>query len=261
MLQKKAGERYARPGLLFSREPSGVTKKTVRIKVNYVTAQNALRELTRNVQRGTVILSSKRDVELGTTFIFELHGQGAPAPVEVKAEIIGVRKDPAGGYLLTLKYGYGDHRETFHALLKHVFELQLADPQRKQPRLPLHVSAESTGKTPVRYLLRDLSAGGIGIEVEGPHLPPEIQVGLPFLLEIEIPPPHGARAIHGEISWIARPGSDKDQPVHPSFGVSFGKLRDTAKDTIKRLLLQKDLPSPPWKARVSFGMDAVERMP
>jgi hypothetical protein len=238
------------------------TKKTVRLRINYATATNALREITRNLHRGTVILSATRDVALGTTFVFELNSEGAPAPVEVRAEIVGVRKAPSGGgYLVTLKYDHGDQKEGYYALLKHVFENQRADPVRKQPRLPLHVVAQSTGKTPVRYLLRDLSAGGIGVEVESAQLPSEVKVGLPFLLEIDLPPPNGIRAVHGEVSWVALPAPGKDQPVHPSFGVSFGKLRDSAKDTIKRLLLQRDLPPPPWKAQVSFGNDAISRMP
>jgi hypothetical protein len=234
-----------------------VSPAPVRLRIAYKTAVDALHEVTRNLQRGEVTLETRKAVEVGTQFIFEMYGNGLGVPALVHADVIAVKPAVEGGFFVTLRYSHGTTRDGFELLLRHVYETQRQDTTRRHPRLPLHVRAvEHTQQT--TYLVRDLSSGGLGVLVEGNDLPQRVQVGAPFLLEIDLPA--GVMPLHGEVSWVASaPGAE--EALRPSFGVSFGKLRTQARDTVKKLLLQKNLPPPPWSARVSFGMDAVSRMP
>ena len=45
--------------------------------------------------------------------------------------------------------------------------------------------------------------------------------------------------------------------LNPALGVSFGKLRPETIERLERILKLRGLPPPPWKAQVSFGLDAV----
>jgi hypothetical protein len=233
-------------------------RKTIRLRIAYRSAEAALRELTRNVQRGYVTLETRRPVEPGTRFVFELHGTGVDPPAEVAAEIVELHPTTDGAFSVKLKYKHGEHRQGLDALLRHVFDAQKQDRLRRAPRLPLNVRATEAQSKTTTYVVRDLSTGGLGIEIEAKTLPSAVHVGAAFLLEIDLP--NGVMPLHGEISWIAS-ALTKEGAVRPSFGVSFGKLRAVAQDTVKRLLTHRGLPPPPWSARVSFGMDAISRMP
>jgi hypothetical protein len=99
----------------------------------------------------------------------------------------------------------------------------------------------------------------MGLEVESDKVPKAITVGGPFLCEIFLS--IGTLLLHGEIVWVFAPPSDRAKFVNPSFGVRFGKLRADTEERLKKILELRGLPPPPWKARVSFGLDAVSRMP
>jgi hypothetical protein len=71
----------------------------------------------------------------------------------------------------------------------------------------------------------------------------------------------GVLMLHGEVVWTAQPPPERSKWINPSFGVAFGKLRPDTIERLERILVLRGLPPPPWKARVSFGLDAVGRMP
>jgi hypothetical protein len=86
-----------------------------------------------------------------------------------------------------------------------------------------------------------------------------VKVGTPFLLEMELAP--GPLLLPGEVVW-ASTAFRAHSPVTPIFGVGF--TEPLPKDTAERLesLLALDaLPPGPWWARVSFGQEAISRMP
>jgi hypothetical protein len=71
----------------------------------------------------------------------------------------------------------------------------------------------------------------------------------------------GALALYGEVVWTFAPPPERTAWVSPAFGIRFGKLRPDTLDRLDRILALRSLPPPPWKASISFGMEAVSKMP
>jgi hypothetical protein len=231
----------------------------IRFKVSYKSAASLLSEFTRSVGKGGVTLESRKAVPLGTRFVFELHTQGVAEVVEVLGEVIQVSPGLNGNQLLHVRYDPSNDRQGLDAVIRRIFDSQQYETVRKYPRIPLNLrGTEDTPYSP-RYVARDISMGGVGVEVEAERLPGSIRTGQPFLLEIWLS--LGTLALHGEIIWTFAPPADRTALLNPSFGVQFGKLRPDTIERLDHIVQLKGLPPPPWRARLSFGMDAVSRMP
>ncbi|MDQ3263926.1 MAG: PilZ domain-containing protein [Myxococcota bacterium] len=227
--------------------------------MSYKSPESLLGEFTRSIGKGVVALETARKLPVGTQFIFELHLSGVAEPVEVLGEVVQVTTSAKGKHLLAIRYDPTGERRGVDAVLRKIFEAHKNEKIRQFPRIPLQLRAtEDTPYSP-SYLVRDVSRGGVGLEVEAPSLPKQVKMGAPFLLELWIS--LGTLMLHGEVVWAFAPPTDRAKWVNPSFGVTFGKLRQDTLDRLDRLLVLRGLPPPPWKARVSFGMDAVSRMP
>ncbi|MHB8872661.1 MAG: PilZ domain-containing protein [Myxococcaceae bacterium] len=234
-------------------------KAPVRLKVAYKTPAGLLSEFTRSVGRGGVALESRRQVAVGTRFVFELRAQGVSEIVEVLGEVVQVAPVPKGKFRLDIRYDRGADRKGLDALIQAIFDSHKYEKVRKFPRIPLNLRAtEDTAYSP-SYVIRDVSTGGAGVEVEAPAIPRSVRVGVPFLLELSIS--LGTLALHGEVVWVFSPPTERAKWINPTFGVAFGKLRPDTRERLDRILVLQGLPPPPWKARVSFGMEAVSRMP
>jgi hypothetical protein len=229
------------------------------LRVTYKNPVALLGEFTRSVGKGAVLLESAHKLPVGTRFVFELHTRGIASPVEVLGEIVQVKEPNPGKYQLAIRYDPGTDRRSVDAVLQQIFEAHGAEKTRKFPRIPLSLRATGEGNDSPSYLVRDISRGGVGLEVEAPELPPAVRVGTPFLLEIGLS--LGTLMLHGEVVWTSVPPSDRSQWVNPSFGVIFGKLRPDTFERLEQILRLRGLPPPPWRAKVSLGMDAVSRMP
>jgi Tfp pilus assembly protein PilZ len=229
----------------------------VRLKVAYKTPQSLVGEYTRSVGMGGVTLETRRSLPLGTRFTFELHAGGVPRPVEVLGEVVQVEPREAQRYLLTVRYGVSQDRTALDAMLQRIFSVQEQEGLRRFPRLPLR-AMEAAPMSPT-FLVRDISRGGVGLEVQAPALPRKVQVGAPFLLEMDLQ--GGPLMLHGEVVWTSSVPKKHSETVTPGFGATFGRLRPEMQQRLDALLALASLPPAPWKARVSFGMDAVTRMP
>jgi Tfp pilus assembly protein PilZ len=232
----------------------------VRLKVAYKTPQSLVGEYTRSVGQGGVTLETRRSLPLGTRFTFELHVGGVPNPVEVLGEVVQVvPREADKRYLLTVRYGASENRGALDAMLQRIYSAQEHEGLRRFPRLPLHVRALEAAPFSPTFLLRDISRGGVGLEVQAPAMPRKVQVGTPFLLEMDLQ--EGPLMLHGEVVWTSSVPKKHTETVTPGFGATFGRLRPEMQKRLEALLSLVSLPPAPWKARVSFGMDAVTRMP
>ncbi len=231
---------------------------SVRLKVSYKTPQALIDEYTRSVGQGSVTLETRRSLTRGTRFVFEMQAEGVTQPVEVVGEVVHVTPRPDGRYHLTVKYATSVDRAALDAVLQRIFTPE-HEKLRRYPRIPLNVRAiESTPFSPAFYV-RDISRGGVGMEVDAPALPAMVKVGAPFLLEMELTP--GPLLLPGEVVWTST-AFRAHSPVTPIFGVSFRE--DLPADTahqLEALLGLESLPPGPWWARVSFGQEALSRMP
>ncbi|MRI90149.1 pilus assembly protein PilZ [Aggregicoccus sp. 17bor-14] len=232
---------------------------TVRLKVSYKSPAALLGEFTRSVGQGVVALETQKDVGVGTRFVFELHASGVEAPVEVLGEVVQVAVQPSGRRLLTVRYDAGGDRAGLDAVLQRIFDTHEHEKMRRFPRIPLNLRATEDAPFSPAFLVRDISRGGLGLEVEAPALPRSVRVGTPFLLEMSMS--LGQLPLHGEVVWTTSTQTDRTPALAPGFGVQFGKLRLDIAERLEQLLALSALPPAPWRARVSFGMDAVSRMP
>jgi hypothetical protein len=178
--------------------------------------------------------------------------------VEVNGEVVSVTSVAKGRYLLNIQYNAGA-RGGLDAVLQRIFANQENERKRKHPRVPINLRATEDAPYSPSYIVRDISAGGVGVEIESPKIPAIVRVGSPTLLEVWLS--LGTLVLHGEICWVSNPSPDRSKWINPSFGIKFGKLRTDTQDHLKKILTLRGLPPAPWKARVSFGMDAVSRMP
>ncbi len=231
----------------------------MRLRVTYKSPVALLGEFTRSVGKGAVVLESAHRLPVGTRFVFEMHTDSVREPVEVLGEIVQIKQPSPGKYLLAVRYDPGDDRRRVDAVLQQIYEAHSTEKARKYPRIPLSLRATEDAAQSPTYRVRDLSRGGVGLEVEAPHLPPAVKVGTPFLLEMWLS--LGGLLLHGEVVWTSAPPADRSRYVNPSFGVIFGKLRPDTLERLEQILQLRGLPPPPWRAKVSFGMDAVARMP
>lgn len=240
----------------MSQTPTKPSTGEVRLKVAYKKPEALLSEYTRSIGRGGVTLQSQRGLPVGTRFVFEMHNPGVTTPVEVVGEVVQVTPQEGGRHSITVKYDPGQDRGGLDAVLQRIFDMQEFEKLRRYVRIPLHLPAmeEDTPFAPP-FFVKDLSRGGVGVEVEAPALPTAVKVGMPFLLEMELPLGH--LMLQGEVAWTSGGGPE----VLPTFGVTFGTLREDTVERLEKLLALESMPPPPWRARICFGMDAVMRMP
>jgi PilZ domain-containing protein len=231
----------------------------VKLKVSYKSPETLLGEFTRSVGKGGVAIESRRSLELGTRFVFELWAKGMKRPVEVLGEVVQCSPATKGKFLLRIRYDSTTDRTGLDEVLQKIHESHQFEKVRKHPRVPIMLHATEEAPYSPSYAIRDLSMGGMGLEVESDKVPRNVRVGEPFLCEIWLPT--GSLILHGEIVWAFVPPIDRAKWVSPAFGVKFGKLRSDTEKHLERLLTLRGLPPPPWKSRVSFGLDAVSRMP
>ena len=234
-------------------------KAPIRLKIAYKTPEGLLSEFTRSVGKGGVALESRRSLKVGTRFVFELKANGVPEPVEVQGEVVQVTPVGKGKYRLDIRYERGADRGGLDPLLQTIFDSQRFEKVRKHPRVPVQFRASEEAPYSPSYIVRDLSGGGAGVEIEAPSVPKTVRVGVLFLLELSTT--MGNLALHGEVVWVFEPPTERSKWINPSFGVKFGKLRADTRERLGQILVLKSLPPPPWKARVAFGSEAVTRMP
>lgn len=221
----------------------------VRLKVSYKSPESLLGELTKSVGRGGVRIETKKSLPVGTKFVFELRSPGVRDPVEVSGTVLSVTETSPGKYVLHIRYEPPDSRLGLDGVIKRIFETSQYDKNRKAPRIPLHVRATENRPDAPTYRLRDISSGGVGIDVEADTLPRHIKVGVSFLIQMKLST--GLLSAQGTVVWAVSTRSSDTLP--PRVGVAFGKLNPLVTQLLDDLLSLKALPTPPWIARVSFG--------
>ncbi|MGA9525926.1 MAG: PilZ domain-containing protein [Myxococcaceae bacterium] len=243
----------------MNRDKQSTGGDDIRLKVSYKNAESLLSEFTRSVGRGGVTIETRKTVPLGTRFVFELYAQGIPTPVEVYGHVLQVSRGVHDKHLLHIRYDPGADRTGLDTVIQQIFDAQQHEKIRKHPRVPLNLRGTEEAAYSPQYIVRDISLGGVGVEVEADKLPAAVRTGQPFLLEIWLS--LGTLALYGEILWAFTPPNGGARILNPAFGVQFGKLRPETLERLEKIVQLKGLPPPPWRARLSFGMDAVSRMP
>ncbi|MFO0594331.1 MAG: PilZ domain-containing protein [Myxococcaceae bacterium] len=220
----------------------------VRLKVAYKTPESLLGELTKSVGRGGVRIETRKALPVGTKFVFELRSPGVKESVEVSGTVMTVSETAPGRFVLHIKYEPPRVRQGLDAVIKRIFETSAFDRKRKTPRIPLHVRATEDRPDAPTYRIRDISAAGIGIDVEADALPRHIKVGQSFKVSMRLTT--GSLTVPGTVVWMVSTRASATLP--PRVGVSFTGVEPHMAQLLDDLLTLKALPTPPWIARLSF---------
>jgi len=226
----------------------------VRLRISYRSPESLLQAFTKSVGKGGVSLPSQRPLERGTRFLFELTAEAVHHPVEVLGEVVDVRRSASGEYFLNIRYVPGRSRKGLDAALMKLFEAHRHEKMRRYPRVPVHLKAQGITQM---WSVRDLSRGGAGVELEQGELPGDARLGVPVLLELALE--SGRLLLHGAVVWAT--GGTQRPRTAPALGVEFGRLGMETLRALDRVLVLDGFPSGPWEAELTFGMDAVGRMP
>jgi hypothetical protein len=148
----------------------------------------------------------------------------------------------------------GRSRKGLDAALLKLFEAHRHEKSRRYPRVPVHLKAKGTTQL---WSVRDLSRGGAGVELESGELPRDARLGVPVLLELQLD--SGRLMLHGATVWLT--GGTSRPKTPPALGVEFGRLGLETLRALDRVLVLDGFPAGPWQAELTFGMDAVGRMP
>jgi PilZ domain len=228
-----------------------VTGGPVRLKVAYKSPEALVGELTRSVGRGGVRIESHRALPIGTRFVFELKSQGVGSVVEVPGTVMSVSESAPGRWILHIRYEPPPDREGLDAVINRIFETARVDAKRKHARIPLQVRAVEDKPHAPTFRLRDISLGGVGIDVESEKVPAYIRAGVPFVLQMKLT--RGHLLVRGEVAWVVQTRQDG---LTPRVGVTFNEITEKTSRLLGDLLSLRVLPSPPWIARLAFGEDA-----
>lgn len=221
----------------------------VRLKVAYKTPESLLGELTKSVGRGGVRVETRKPLPIGTQFVFELRSPGVKEIVEVHGTVLTVSEVQSGKWALHIRYEPPQNRAGIDAVLSRIFEIARYDKHRKAPRIPLAVRATEDRQGAPTYRLRDISAGGVGVDIEADALPEHVTVGAPFSLSMKLTT--GVLNVPGQVVWAVTTRASDTLP--PRVGIAFSPLTATMKQLVDDVLTLKALPAPPWIAKVSFG--------
>lgn len=243
--------------LLGSLPPVGTAaNKQVRLRVAYKSPEALLAELTKSVGRGGVRIESKRSLPVGTSFIFELHSAGVRDPVEVFGTVMSVTESAPGRHVLHIRYEPPRSRQGIDSVLKSIVSAGRSDKKRKHPRIPLHVRAVEDRQDSAIFRLRDISLGGVGIDVDGEVLPRHVRPAVPFLLRMKLST--GPLVLGGEVVWT---NGTRTDGIPLRLGVAFARLPPESEQMLDDLLNLRALPAPPWIARLTFGAEALSNKP
>ncbi|HEY3448612.1 MAG TPA: PilZ domain-containing protein [Myxococcales bacterium] len=224
---------------------------TIRFRIAYSRPEALLEEFTHSVNQGASPLTVSKPVPVGTRFIFELLAGGVGKPVEVYAEVLSVQPLGNGRYRLNLGYLPGG-RGGLDEVVIRALDAQKHEWTRKAPRIPLNIRATEEAPYSPGYLVRDMSLGGAGFEVEATALPKSVTLGAPMLLELTLREDAKLR-LRGVVVWALQ-GRGKRSPLNSSFGVQF--VEDLDFDALEMLDKVVSFKSIPRGARVTFGSEA-----
>lgn len=193
------------------------TRRPIRLEVRYRSVEAVITEYTTCVSRGGCALVSTRSLELGTSFVFALFAHGEDTPLEIEGRVARVL--PLEGTSPRFEIGIeyitdGPQRARLDSLLAKVMVDDSYETVRAHRRIPINLIARSRDATQ-RYLVRDLSLGGMRVETKS--INSGIGVGTTVALTTHLSDMSQPISIAGELVWLHR-GS---RLVRTRIGVQF----------------------------------------
>ena len=210
-------------------------RKPIRLRVSYKNAHSLVTEYTTSISRGGCSIETERPLAIGTRFAFELLAQGKTLALQVEGKV--VRCDPSdnpGQHLLAIEYlPAPSEREALDRAIDSLLREHQFEKERRHMRVPVNLVAADGRQPELQYLVKDLSAGGAGLQLPKDRpLPSYIDVHVPVIIEITLEPAVRG-ALEAVVVWTlsGRPGFS-----NPRVGIAFEKLTERQEATLQPLL-------------------------
>lgn len=197
----------------------GSESKPIRLKVVYKSATSLVTEYTTSVSKGGCRLATPRPLPVGTRFVFEMISELEPQPVEVQGRVIRCTPTADGRHDLDIAYEHSDARSAqLERIVEHAFHEQQYDKLRKHVRMPVNLVADDALDVAQRYLIRDLSIGGLGAKLPaGQRLTLDVAIGVATELTIVFDARVPLRVL-GQVVWAVQA---RDSASQGGFGIEF----------------------------------------
>lgn len=229
----------------------GTGSDPIRLKVRYSNDRELLTEYTGSISRGGCVIKTEKPIPVGTEFLFEMSSDQNLAAAEVRGRVVRV-SEGQGRYDVVVQYSSDERtRQALEAVLMRV----MVDPHRIQvrqhPRIPVNLVCRGEVEREDKYLVRDLSMGGMGLALAaGRPLPDKLELGTGAHIKIKL----GQDAtiyLQGRVAWLAAMSEKRRATV----GVQFQTLTDSQRLVIYGMthLFR------PEELLLSFDFDQVHR--
>jgi c-di-GMP-binding flagellar brake protein YcgR len=147
-------------------ERRAATREPISLKVEFKTVRGLVSEYTRSISKGGCSIRSKATVEPGTVFLMKLTLEGSTSKsLEIEGKVVHSTARNDGGFDVGIEYvnASSPRKVATARFLDQVFAEQLAN--RKHARVPVNLVAEDADESELKYLVHDLSRGGMGLKL------------------------------------------------------------------------------------------------
>ena len=193
----------------------------IRLQVRYESDRELLTEYTSCLTRGGCLLHTKKELDVGTEFLLEMASDPNFPATNVRGKVVRVprREDD---YEVAVQYVADEKtREALEVVLARVMVDSNQEYVRRQPRIPVNLVCVDNHNT--RYLVRDVSRGGMGIVLpRESKLPADVEIGTLLSINLGLNQKSEVQ-LAGHVAWI-RPRTEAQRAA---FGVQFHIHNDT----------------------------------
>lgn len=208
-------------------------REPIRLKVTFKSLRALLSEYTTSVSKGGCTIRSPNAIDPETVFIFALTAEGRERKsIEIEGRVTHSTARTDGGFDVGISYvsASSPRRVATTRFLDEVFAEKLA--KRHHARVPVNLIAEDAER-PLRYLVRDLSRGGMGLKLAvDRELPATLALGQ----RVQVSVIHDGDIPFVFFAVIVRLEPGTAQKKQPSIGVHFVDLDEANSRVIDALL-------------------------
>ncbi len=154
-------------------------RQPIRLRATFKSVRALISEFTTSVTKGGCSIRSATEVPVGSVFVLELASEGrVNRSIEVEGRVIHCTVRADGAFDVGIHYvaSSSPRRVAMTRFMDEVLAEQLA--RRSHARVPVNLIAQDVYEPEIRYLVRDLSRGGLGLKVPSERtLPPGLALG------------------------------------------------------------------------------------
>lgn len=209
-------------------------RQPIRLKVVYRNARSLITEYTSSISRGGCRLQSKKELEPGTRFIFDLFARNSETPVNIEGRVAWCKPSAtAGTFDVGIQYSTTrEQDESLQRVLAAIFADEQNEKARLHPRIPVNLVADDAVDPEMKYLIKDLSRGGVGLRLPAEaNVPASVEMRTFVVFAVTFPGEQPLE-VGGEVVWTVQ---GRAGYTTPAIGVAFVGMGEAQQSAIDRL--------------------------